>query len=375
MMEYDIAVVGGGPAGMMAAIAAKSSDVILLEKNPSLGRKLLLTGGGRCNITNLKPTKKLLSHYNNPNFLKHSFYTFTNEMLLSLFKERGLDFTVEDNDRVFPKTHKSGDVLEILESYLGDVTVKCDFNVKSISDDFIINDTIRASKIIITTGGVTYPSTGCAFDNYTLTPHKITQINYGLAPVITADDVSAISGIVLEDVKVRGVRGNVLITHFGLTGPVILDISNDFTHDLKIDLLPDMSHDVLSEDFLNAHGKMHLKNFLKKYMPNNFIKYFLAKCGVSDVLMSNLKKKDRNKIIEYLKHFPFEIKGVCKNLSKITVGGVDTDYVNSKTMESKIIDNLYFAGETLNLHGPTGGYNLKLAFSTGYLAGLSAAKR
>ena len=300
-------------------------------------------------------------------------------MLLSLFKNKGLDFTLEDNDRVFPNSHDSHDILKILQSYLEDVHIQYNFNVKKISEDFIINNKIKASKIIIATGGVTYPQTGTSFANYNLTPHKKTPIKYGLAPIKTIDNLSHLSGIVLEDVLVNNkIRGNVLITHFGLTGPAILNITNTLSDDkstIKINLLPDLTQEMLTDDFLNAKGKQLLKNFLKQYLPNNFVNYFINKSSVKgDVSMSNLRKKDRNKIITNLMNFPFEISGINKDLSKITIGGIDTDYVNPKTLESKIIDNLYFAGEVLDLHGPTGGYNLKLAFSTGYLAGLSASK-
>ena len=171
MKEYDIAVVGGGPAGIMAAIAAgqNSSRVILLEKNSRLGIKLLMTGGGRCNITNLKPIKKLLNSYSQKNFLKHSFYTFTNEDLLSLFQVMGLDFIEEDDNRIFPETEKSADVLRILTDYLDNVDIIYDFEVKSIEESFIINGEIKADNVIIATGGMTYPQTGCSPANYFLT--------------------------------------------------------------------------------------------------------------------------------------------------------------------------------------------------------------
>ena len=200
MEEYDIAVIGGGPAGMMAAIAAgrNSSSVILLEKNPSLGRKLLLTGGGRCNITNNKPLKKLLTFFDERNFLKHSFYTFTNENLFNLFD---FDFIEEDNNRIFPESEKSIDVLNGLERHLSNVKILYDYEVKKISGNFIINDEIKAKKIIIATGGVTYPQTGCDANNYSLTDMPVTKIKYGLSPLITKEDLSSIAGITLENVE------------------------------------------------------------------------------------------------------------------------------------------------------------------------------
>jgi hypothetical protein len=398
MDEYDIAVIGGGPAGIMAAIAASrnSSSVILLEKNPSLGRKLLMTGGGRCNITNLKPIKKLLNVYPQKNFLKHSFFTFTNEMLLSLFEDKGLDFIEEDDNRIFPKTEKSSDVLKVLIDYLDDVVISYNFEVKTITKDFIINDKIKADKIIIATGGVTYPQTGCNIRNYSLTSHPLTDIKYGLSPLITKKDLSDIAGITLYDVNViyakSKVRGNVLFSHVGLTGPAIINLSNeisgslsydllennpDFDIEIAIDLAPDFTREELNEKFtrdFQAKGKTMLKNYLKLFLTNNFIDFFLDECNIDgETQLSRINKKTKNRLIENLKRFAFEITGFNEDLAKITIGGVDLSNVNPKTMESTLTPNLYFAGEVLDLHGPTGGYNLKIAFSTGYLAGLSAS--
>ena len=400
MDEYEIAVIGGGPAGIMAAIAASqnSSSVVLLEKNSSLGRKLLLTGGGRCNITNQKPIKKLLNIYPQKNFLKHSFFTFTNEMLLSIFKDKGLDFIEEDENRIFPESEKSGDILNILTDYLESVVITYNFEVEKITEDFIINDRIKADRIIIATGGITYPQTGCNIKNYFLTSQPLTDIKYGLVPLITKKDLSAIAGVTLFDVvviyKKSKVKGNVLFSHVGLTGPAIINLSNEISesitynlleHDVNlnieiaIDLCPDFTSEDLSEKFTNdfqLKGKTMLKNYLKLFLTNNFITFFLDELGLDgEVQLSKVNKKSKNKIIENLKRFAFEITGFNKDLSKVTIGGVDLANINPKTMESTLTPNLYFAGEVLDVHGLTGGYNLKIAFSTGYLAGLSASER
>ena len=394
-MDYDIAVIGGGPAGIMAAIASgKTSNVILLEKNSSLGKKLLLTGGGRCNITNNKPPKKLLTFFDEKNFLKTSFYTFTNEDLFDLFD---FGFIEEDNNRVFPESEKSIDVLKGLEKHLDNVEVRLNYEVKKITDNFIINDEIKAKKVIIATGGVTYPKTGCSIDNYSLTGEPLTKIKYGLSPLITKEDLSGIAGITLNNVecsyKKSKVKGNVLISHVGLTGPGIIDLSSRISKDLdydildddydlaceiNIDLTPDFSREELknkfNEDF-QIKGKTQIKNYLKNLLTNNFIEYFLNRINIApDTQLSRINKKSKNRLVENLKRFTLEIVDFNRDLAKVTIGGIELENINPKTMESKITPNLYFAGEILDLDGPTGGYNLKIAFSTGYLAGLSAGE-
>lgn len=401
MEEFDIAVIGGGPAGIMAAIAASADlNVVLLEKNSSLGSKLLITGGGRCNITNEKPIKKLLNSFHDKNFLKHSFYTFTNEMLLDLFRNRGLDFIVEDNNRVFPETEKSQDILAILKYYLKDITIKYNYEVSDIKkeDNFIINNDIIAEKVIIATGGATFPKTGSTGDGYYLTGNPITDIKYGLVPLITKKDLSDIAGITLYDVVIKyktfKIKDNVLISHVGLTGPGILNVSSEISRNtdynildndeieldevLSVDLCPDVSQEELRVKFTNDFqdkGKTFIKNYLKYFLTNNFIKFFLEHLEIDgETQLSRINKKQKNKLIESLKNFKFEISGFNKDLSHVTLGGINIENINPKTMESTITDDLYFAGEVLEPVGPTGGYNLKIAFSTGYLAGLSASK-
>ena len=394
-MEYDIAIIGGDPAGIIAAIASsETSNVILLEKNSSLGKKLLLTGGGRCNITNNKPPKKLLSFYDKKNFLKHSFFAFTNEDLYSLFD---FDFIEEDNNRIFPESEKSIDVLNGLKKHLKNVEIRLNYEVRKITDNFIINDEIKAKKVIMTTGGVTYPQTGCNIDNFSLITEPLTKIKYGLSPLITKENLSKIAGITLNNVecsyKKSKVKGNVLISHVGLTGPGIIDLSsiiskkmnynilnkdNNLGCEINIDLTPDISYEDLKNKFdkdFQKKGKTHIKNYLKEFLANNFIEYFLNRVSISPTTqLSRINKKEKNRLIENLKRLTFEIVDFNKDLAKITIGGIDLENINSKTMESKITPNLYFAGEILDLDGPTGGYNLKIAFSTGFLAGKSASE-
>lgn len=402
MKEYEIAIVGGGPSGLMAAVAALGKNIVILEKNDSLASKLLLTGGGRCNLTNNKPIKKLLNSFHDKNFLKHSFYTLTNEKLISIFENQGLYFIEEDDNRIFPETERAVDVLDTLTDYLEDVDIKYNFKVETIDkkdDKFIINDDIISSSVIIATGGITYPQTGSTGDGYYLTSHEVSDIKYGLSPLITRDDLRDYAGINLYNVSVSykksEIFGDVLITHQGLTGPAILNISNLISYDndynlldnknivldnvkIAIDLTPDYTRDELSEKFIldfQAKGKTLLKNYLKYLLTNSFIPLFLEKAGLDgEVKLANITKKDKNRLINLLKGLEFEIVGFMGELSKVTVGGIKIGDINSKTMESKLVDGLYFAGEVLEPVGYTGGYNLKIAFSTGYLAGMSASK-
>ena len=279
------------------------------------------------------------------------------------------------------------------------MVISYNFEVKSISDDFVINDKIKADKIIIATGGITYPQTGCSIDNYFLTSQPLTDIKYGLVPLVTKKDLSSIAGVTLYDVvisyKKTKVQGNVLISHVGLTGPGIIDLSNDISEsisynllenddvdvdfEIAIDLCPESSREELQDKFnqdFQTKGKTMIKNYLKLFLTNKFIDFFLDEINLDgETQLSRINKKSKNRLIENLKRFTFNITGFNDKLAKVTIGGIDLDSINPKTMESTVIPDLYFAGEVLDLHGPTGGYNLKIAFSTGYLAGLSASEK
>lgn len=402
MKEYDIAIIGGGPAGMMAAIAAKDCNVVILEKNQQLGKKLLLTGGGRCNITNNKPIKKLLNSFDEKNFLKHSFYTLTNEKLLKLFEDKGLDFIEEDDNRMFPETEKAQDVLKVLEEYLEGTDILYGFDVDELvkrDEKFIINNQIKASKVIIATGGITYWDTGSSGAGFKIFDTERTPLKFGLVPLIADYHFENYAGINLYDISVsygdKSYRGDVLITHKGFTGPAILNISNEISKDLDYDLLedynvklgdvrisfdliPDVSKDDLLSKFtkdFQEKGKVLLKNYLKYHLTNRFIPFFLDEAGLDgEVKLANVLKEDRQKLVDNLKGLKLAIIDFNSSLSKITLGGIRSSAIDSKTMESMETEGLYYAGEILEPAGPTGGYNLKIAFSTGFLAGLSASK-
>lgn len=402
MKEYDIAIIGGGPGGMMAAIAAKNCNVVILEKNQQLGRKLLLTGGGRCNITNNKPIKKLLDSFDEKNFLKHAFYTLTNDKLLKLFEDKGLRFIEEDDNRIFPETEKARDVVKVLEEYLEGTDIIYNFDADEITkteDKFIINNQIKASKVIIATGGITYQETGSDGAGLKIFDTKRTSVKFGLVPLIANYHFENYAGITLYDISVsygdKSYRGDVLITHKGLTGPAILNVSNEISKDLDYDLLKnynvefddirislDLMPDINKEELLSKvtkdfqeKGKVLLKNYLKYYLTNRFIPFFLDEAEIDgEVKLANVLKEDKQKLVDSLKCLKLEIIGFNSSLSKITIGGIKSSAIDSKTMESLETKGLYYAGEVLEPVGLTGGYNLKIAFSTGYLAGLSASK-
>ena len=436
MQEYKVAIIGGGPAGMMAAIKATQvlgpKTVCIIEKNDSLGKKLLMTGGGRCNIANSTPIHDQLNYYNkNKNFLKHALYTLPQDKLLEIFEEKDLEFHIEDKKRIFPDSEDAQDILDVLEEYLEDLEVdihtNCPINANDIEHElnermepvFLIeNDKIslNASKIIVSTGGITYPSTGSTGDGYRIASrmnHTITDIKPGLVS-FNVDDflLRSLSGLTLNDVELSfkdkkkkiSVRGDVLISHFGLTGPAVIDLSNLliekskftvlddtlnqksddeieelelFTDKISIDFTPNLTEEEIKEQITKDtpdNGKMSIKNYLKRFLPTNFIDYFLMKINISpSKTMANITKKDKNKIAENLKRHPIVIESLEMDLAKVTIGGVKSKEIDSKTLQSRFVDGLYFAGEVLEMAGPTGGYNLQIAFSTGYLAGQEAA--
>lgn len=434
MNNYKIAIIGGGPSGMLAAIKAAKDleggeEIVLIEKNDTLGKKLLLTGGGRCNIVNQTPLHDQIKYYDkNKNFTKHALYTLPPEKILAIFEDAGLSFHTEDNKRVFPDDEDAEVILDVLEEYLDDLDVnillECEVNPNSIeheldddlnpiftfkANDELNNDiTITCEKLIVATGGITYPTTGSTGDGYKIAKtmnHTLTQIKPGLVSFETDDFLlTTLSGMVLEGVEVafkdkkKKIKetGDVLITHNGLSGPAIMNLSNKlmaksdydlldenkentlYKDTITIDLTPDLTEedikDQITKDTPNQ-GTTKIKNYLKIFLPTNFIDYFLMTIGVSsNKTMASITKKDKNKIAQTLKAIPFKIDNLITETAKVTIGGVKSSEINSKTLESKYVEGLYFVGELLEMAGPTGGYNLEIAFSTGYLAAQEAVK-
>ncbi|MBU1176913.1 MAG: NAD(P)/FAD-dependent oxidoreductase [Patescibacteria group bacterium] len=408
--KYNLAVIGGGPAGMIAAGHAGKlgSRVILLEKNENLGVKLLLTGKGRCNITNAEEDlKKIVSVYGrNGKFLYSALNKFSNKSVISFFKGLGLKIKIERGGRVFPVSNNAQDVLDCLKKYLKDNNVETKFdspvkkiivknkNNKKRIDKIILrnNKEIIADNFVFATGGKSYPRTGSTGDAYKWLKkmgHTVTKLKPALTPIIVKEKiVKKLEGLSLKNVEVSlwekckldSHFGEAIFTKNGLSGPIVLNlsekISENETKDLKIkiDFKPALDYPTLDKriqrDFEGQKNKQ-FKNSLNKLLPKKLIPVIIELSEIKeDKQVNEVTRIERKKIVKLLKEFELSFKELVGfEKAIITSGGVDLKEVDSKTMKSKIIDNLYFAGEILDINGPTGGYNLQVAWSTGYLAG------
>lgn len=411
MKIYDIAVVGAGPAGCMAAIrgAQLGQKVILLEKNDKIGRKLLLTGSGRCNLTNTASLDTFLEKFGRRgSFYRNVFSEFSNHDLMDFFKKHHLELKEEENGRIFPVTEKAESVVNVLKDVLAEYRVKIVYNYRmkhlhKMSNIFKLssteNEMITAHNVILATGGVTYGFTGSTGDGYVaceLLGHHITELKPGCVPLRVREKwLHQLKGVTLEDVGLSigygGKRtslpnGNLLLTHFGISGPVIIDMSQmivdtmDKHGDLKlyIDFKPDTNQEALGaqlmEDFQN-NSKKTLKNYLKYHLPNSTIEPVLKTVSLDPhKKLNQITKKERLILQEILKALPITITGhLPMDKAMLTCGGVSNKEINPQTMESKLVNGLYFAGEIISGCAPSGGYNLQQAFSTGFCAGSSAA--
>ncbi|MCT4509208.1 MAG: NAD(P)/FAD-dependent oxidoreductase [Tepidibacter sp.] len=397
-----VIVIGAGPAGMMSAIAAaRNNEVILIEKNKELGKKLKITGGGRCNITNKRDIEDFLEKIiKNPKFLYSSLYTFTNIDLLDFFIKRGIKFKIEEDFKVYPEKDKSDVIIKVLNDELNKVGVKVIYE-KTLTDiivedeevkGIILNDnhTIKADKVIIATGGHSYSKTGSDGKIHSLLKkygENITKIYPALVPLVFSEGwIKNLQGISLKNIKVSAkyfknkkisIEGDILFAHFGLTGPVILNLSSyinkylqDGNIELKFDFVPNISKDEVRKIIRNNNNKS-IYNNLKEILPVNFTKQLLEYLSINKK-PNNLTKEEENKIVDSIKELKLNCKGTKSiNEAIVTSGGISVKSINSSTMESKSIKNLHYAGEIIDIEGLTGGYNLQIAFSTGYLAGIS----
>ena len=408
-----VVVIGGGPAGMIAAIRASQlfKNVTLVEKKDSLGKKLILSGNGRCNLTNSDDAEMFLKGYTrNGNFLRDAFKVFSNENLIKFFESRQLKLKTESDGKVFPQTDRASSVSDILEKELVKNNVKIIYDTE-LTDIGVKNKKVKSvyfkdgahlnvDSLIIATGGITYSSTGSDGSGIKVIEsfgHKIVSLRPGLVPLITEKKYpAALKGLSLKQVrvvfefdkkKIKSNIGDLLFTKNGISGPIILSISGEIVDilnkDIKIcafiDLEPDLNEKEVEIKLMNefkGNNKKSISNVLKKSYPNRLIDLAMKVLEINPLIkISQLKSSDRKKIVSFLKAMKIKIIGF-ESLEKamITKGGISLKEIDPKTMSSRLIDGLFFAGEMIDLDGDTGGYNLQEAFSTGYLAGESAAR-
>ena len=403
-----VVVIGGGAAGMMAAWRAGSlgADVTVYEKNEKLGKKLFITGKGRCNVTNSSDLEAVFSNINrNPKFMYSSIYSFDNEAVMKLLESYGLKLKVERGNRVFPASDKSSDVIKTLERMLKDVHVKVELNKtvdRLLFDDGVCTGIslkdgkkVFADRIIVATGGLSYQSTGSTGDGYRFARdcgHTIVKTEPSLVGIETKEEwVKSLQGLSLKNatlsLKISGKEkyselGEMLFTHFGISGPLVLSASAYLNEDtiknkevsISIDLKPGLSKEELDKRVLKDFEENINRNFinsLDKLLPQKLIPVIVNLSGIAPETKVNvIKSEDRKRFVELLKNLtvtPKKLRPIDEAI--ITRGGVNVKEVNPSTLESKLCKNLYFAGEVLDIDAMTGGYNLQLAWSTGYLAG------
>lgn len=405
-----IAVIGGGPSGMLAACTAAKNDclVTIYERNEKLGKKLYITGKGRCNVTNNATEEEFFANIpRNHRFMYSSFYSFTNHDLIRLLNTLGLETKVERGGRVFPASDKSNDVLKALTNYVRQCNAEVLLNtrVKSIcktgDNKFSVrtnNGDYTYDSVIIATGGVSYPTTGSDGDGYRFASElgiKTIDAKPALVPLVTIEEwPKELMGLTLKNVTLRAFDGNkkvfedmgeVLFTHFGISGPLVLTLSSiiaEHPENVKvfIDLKPALTREELNRrvlrDFQTAKNKQ-MKNALFELMPSSLVQIILQLAQIDpDLAVNSLTKQDRARLVEIIKAIPLVIKGTRPiEEAIITRGGIDTREINPTTMESKKVSGLYFSGEVIDVDAFTGGFNLQIAFSTGYLAGRSASEK
>ncbi len=407
----NIAIIGAGAAGMFAAciLAERGADVTLFERNKDLGLKLGITGKGRCNLTNNCDVKDFLSNVPvGQKFLYSALYTFTPQDTMKYFESLGVELKTERGNRVFPVSDKARDVVFALKNRLLSLGVKIvnaritklwkDAN--GIKGVYLDKKPCAFDKVIVCTGGKSYPKTGSTGDGYELAKscaHSVTELYGSLVPLETVGELAKeLQGLSLKNVKLSIIDnasgktvyddfGEMLFTHFGVSGPLVLSASSHLRkisegqYDVSIDLKPSLDEKALDKRILSDFEKYKNKdlvNGLSDLLPIKMIRPFIALCGINErTKINSIDRESRKKMVETLKDFRLTVKG-RRDISEaiITSGGVSTSEIDPKTMRSKLCKGLYFAGEVLDVDAYTGGFNLQIAFSTAYLAALDCTK-
>ena len=386
MTHYQTIIIGGGPAGMMATIASASygQSTLLIEKNKKLGKKLAGTGGGRCNVTNNGTLDDLMAGIpGNGRFLYSVFSQFDNQDIIQFFTDNGVKLKVEDHGRVFPTSDQSRTIIQALENKILELGASLMSNCEVVSvtkpeDVFIVKSsdhTWTADKLVVTTGGKSYPSTGSTGYGYEIArhfKHTITDLEAAESPLLTEFPHKALQGISLTDITLsydkHMITHDLLFTHFGLSGPAALRMSSFVKGGeiLSLDLLPTTSSQDLI-DFLEEHREKSIKNTLKALLPERLAD-FLAQ-GFPEKA-KQLTPTQKDELIHKIKAMPIQVTGKM-SLAKsfVTKGGVNLKEINPKTLESKLVSGLHFAGEVLDINAHTGGFNITSALCTGWAAG------
>ncbi|WP_139491350.1 NAD(P)/FAD-dependent oxidoreductase [Brevibacillus dissolubilis] len=416
--QYDVIVIGGGPAGLMTAYSASSQGarVCLVEKGEKLGRKLIISGGGRCNVTNAKEMDELIKQMpGNGRFLYSALAQFSNKDIMYFFEELGVQLKEEDRGRMFPVTDKAITVANALIDKIKEqgVTFRLNSPVAHVlyennaTKGILLKngETLTAPSVVIAVGGCSVPQTGSTGDGYAWAKeagHTVTELYPTEVPITASDRYikdKSLQGLSLRDIEMtlfdpKGKRvstqdGDMIFTHFGISGPAALRMGHYVSVSqkkhgkaplkLEIDLLPDKTMEEIATDcwsLLEEHPKKAVKNVLRGYIPERLIPVILNLSGISEeTTASHMQKKSLQEFAKLIKHFPLTITGTLSlEEAFITGGGVSVKEIDPRTMQSKLMDGLFFAGEVMDVHAHTGGYNITIAFSSGYVAGKHSAE-
>lgn len=402
-MDYDVIIIGAGPAGLFSALTIKNKSILLLEKNLSSGKKLVISGAGQCNYTNSCDLTEFLSKYGEKNkgrFLKPALYNFTNNDAVNFFEKAGVRSTAREDGKVFPESLKASDILDALIKKCKENNAEIKYNspVSSVEHDGTdscfrvrVKDSVyKCRYLVITPGGRSFPKTGSTGDGFVFAAglgHSIREPRPALVPIFVEDyKFQDLSGVSCQNIfmsqwrsskKINEFEGDILFTHKNISGPVVINNSRYIEKGdiLRINFTGFKNHEEFKKVFeqkISSSGKLNVKTVIREFnLQKRLIDKIMELSRIEDnKICSQLDKAGRNKLAEMLSGFPMKVDCLGpEDSAMVTRGGVSTDEINSKTMESKIVNNLYFAGEVMDIDGDTGGFNIQAAFSMGKLAG------